>query len=225
MTHLDAQLDQIKEAIFEMMIKTNRQVEKSKEAFINFDEDIAEEIVHNEKWINALELSIDRECENTFALFQPVATDLRFVISMLKINSDLERIADYAENIAKYVIEMEEPISDELIQKVKLNKMFDLAIKMTADISIAFENEDTKLAKKVFKQDKDLNKINNISSRIISEYIQSNPQEIRSALFLFSVIRKLERLGDHVKNIVEDFIFYLDAEIIKHKNKKYKVKS
>lgn len=224
MTHLDAQLDQIKEAIYEMMVKTNRQVVKSKQAFIQFDEDIAEEIIHNEKWINAMELSIDRECENTFALFQPVATDLRLVISMLKINSDLERIADYAENIAKYVIEMEAPITEGLLQKVKLDKMFDIAIKMTSEICIAFENEDTNMAKKVFKQDKYLNKINNKSSRIISDYIQENPHEIRSALFLFSVIRKLERLGDHVKNIVEDLIFYHDAEIIKHKNKKYKVK-
>lgn len=217
MTHLETELRQLRQAIIEMMILVKKQLEKSKEAFINMDTEIAQEIIHNETRINAMELSIDRDCENIFALFNPVATDLRFVISMMRINSDLERIADYADGIAKYVIELDKPFSKDILNAVQMNEMFDIAISMVNDIYIAFDEEDTALARKVYKKDAALNRINKNASKVISEFVKEAPATFRSSLFLFSAIKKIERVGDQVKNVAEELIFYLEVEVLKHK--------
>lgn len=195
------------------------QVQKSKTAFVNYDVELAEEIRHNEKRMNAMELSIDRDCENTFALFQPVATDLRFLISMLKINSDIERIGDYAEGLANYVIELPKPIGKDVLEATRIEEMFDITIAMMQNIGKAFEEGNSNLARKVYKKDADLNKINRDSSKTIQQFIKKDLDDIRPLLYLFSGIRKLERIGDHVKNIAEDTIFYIEAEVLKHKSK------
>ena len=220
MTHLDAELKNLKDAILEMMSLGIVQLEKSKWAFIAQDTELAEEIIHNEKRMNALELSIDRKCENILALFNPVATDLRFVISMLKINSDIERIGDYGHGIAKYVVKMDEPITKQALEKSELPKMFDIAISMMLDIHTAYENDDTALARKVYKKDVELNVIHEVASNTVVEEIKGKAEDIHALLFMFSTMGKLERAGDHIKNVAEDIIFHLDAEVLKHKKKK-----
>lgn len=220
MTQLETELVRLKQSILEMMDLTKAQLEKAKIAFMEKDNDLAQEIIHNEKRVNAMELSIDRDCENIFALFQPVATNLRFVISILKINSDLERIADYAEGLAAYVIDLEQPISQTSIDLTKVAEMFDITISMLSDIYVALDKEDTALARRVYMKDAQLNTINGNASRIIKDLIIQDTDSTRRYLFLFSAIRKLERVGDHIKNIAEDTIFYIEAEILKHKMKK-----
>jgi len=220
MTHLEAELEQLKEAILEMMVLAKIQLEKSKWAFLANDTELAEEIIHNEKRMNALELSVDRDCENILALFQPVATNLRFVISVLKINSDLERIGDSADGIAAYVIGLDKPIPKKALETTHVGEMFDIAISMITDIQTAYEVGDTKLARKVYKKDVQLNSINSNASLVISQLTKENPENIRSLLFLFSTIRKLERVGDHIKNVAEDIIFHLEAKVLKHKKDK-----
>ncbi|MEN8185973.1 MAG: phosphate signaling complex protein PhoU [Bacteroidota bacterium] len=222
MIHLDTELGQLKKAIIEMMDLVILQLEKSKEAYIGMDIELAEEIIHTEKRVNAMELSIDRICENILNLSSPVATDFRFVVSALKINSELERIADYAENIAKYNTKQQKPFNENQIEKVQLREMFDIAIRMMDDIQSAFETENTKLARKVYKKDKKLNKIYDNLPSIISEFVKEDPEFIHSSLYLFSTIKKLERVGDHIKNITEDIIYYVDAKVMKHKKKKMK---
>ncbi len=218
MSHLETELSKLKNSVLEMMKLVNQQLEKSKDAYIHSDKELAEEIIHNERRVNALEISIDRDCEVIFALQTPVATNLRFVIAMLKINSDLERIGDYADGIADYVVDSNNgKINPELIKAVRLSEMFDTAISMTHDIRVAFEKKDTKMARKVYKKDQELNLINSEAVKVIAEHVKKTPEDIRQALFLFSTIRKLERVGDHVKNVAEDIIFYLEAEVLKHK--------
>ncbi|HEX9649088.1 MAG TPA: phosphate signaling complex protein PhoU [Cyclobacteriaceae bacterium] len=217
MTHLEKELSKLKQSILEMMDLAKFQLKKSEEAFINSDFKLAKEITRNEKRMNAMELSIDLDCENILALFQPVATDLRFVISMLKINSDLERIGDYADGIADYVLEMDEAISSDAINATEVGKMFHITLSMLTDISTALNDEDTSLARKVYKKDAELNSLNSMASQTIRKFIKKDPDATRSLLFLFSVIRKLERVGDHIKNIAENAVFYIEAEIMKHK--------
>ncbi|MGK7389804.1 MAG: phosphate signaling complex protein PhoU [Candidatus Cyclobacteriaceae bacterium M2_1C_046] len=224
MTTLQLELDKLHNSVIEMAELGISQLKKSKEAFLNTDKDIAQEIIHNEKRMNALELSIDRDCENIFALLNPVAIDLRFVISVLKINSDLERIGDYADSIADYVVEFDIKINKDLIKALKVGEMFDRSIAILEDVKTAFETGDTKLARTVFKKDVELNNINKDASKIISGFVKENPSLIRHSLFMFSVIRKLERVGDHVTNIAEDLIFYQEAEVLKHKKLKKKMK-
>jgi phosphate transport system protein len=224
MTNLDIELKLLKEAIIEMTDLVTNQVVNANEAFLSMDTDLAYEIQHNEQKINALELSIDRDCEHILALFNPVASDLRFVLAVLKSNADLERIGDYTYAIAGYVIEHNKSINKELIEASQIIAMFDTAISMLRDIKIAFETEDVKLAKKVYSKDADLNMINKQAADIISKFLEKDGTLTTEALYLFSTIRKLERVGDHVKNMVEVLIFYVKAKVLKHKDIKDKKK-
>ncbi len=217
MSQLESELSQLKEAVIDMMKLATKQLIKAKSAIDELDSDLAQEVIHRENRMNAMELSIDRDCENMFALFNPVATDLRFVLAMLKINSELERIGDHAAGLSKYVLANQEPFNEELKDKIELIKMFDVAISMLEDVSTGFKTDDTKLVRKVFKKDLILNAILLQSSDIIGQYVKKNPDFSRQSLFLFSAIRKLERVGDLTKNIAEQTIFYLEAEVVRHK--------
>jgi len=170
--------------------------------------------------VNAMDIKIEKDCEKFLALFTPVAVDLRFIMAILKINSDLERIGDHAFNIASYVVEEDKAIPAHLFEAVEFEKMHETTKSMMDNITVAFEEKDVKMARKVFKKDKVLDKINIKSFKILEMEIQKDQTIIKEALFLFSVIKKMERVGDLIKNIAEEIIFYTDAEILKHKRKK-----
>ena len=188
-------------------------------AFLGFDKDLAREVVSKEKRVNGSELKIDRDCENIFALFCPVAIDLRFLLAVLKINSNLERIGDIAEGIAKYVIDAEAPFTKELLEITRILPMYEESVKMLEDTQEAFEKEDTILARSVFKKDDFLDEINRQAHKVLEKYLKDHPEDTSQALWLLSIIRKLERVGDQAKNVAEEIIFYLEAKVLKHKNK------
>ncbi len=222
MSHLDIELGLLNDDILEMMHLVKTQIEKGRDAFMNFDEELAHEITVNERRVDALELKIDRDCENILALFNPVAIDLRFVIASFKINSDLERLGDHADGIAKYILDFGRPIDEEVIKKMRIDEMYDVSLQMLTNVLEAFASEDTQLARKVFKQDKTLNEINREVSKNTASLIEKDADNIRLYLYLFSIVRKLERVGDLVKNTAEEIIFYIEARVLKHKKDKYK---
>lgn len=217
-------LDQHKEALnqsgLEMLNLCKKQLENAREAFFNHDSEIAEEVLHTENRVNALDLKIDRDCERFIALHNPVASDLRFVLALRKINFDLERVGDHAYGISNYIITVDAPIEDRLMQKMRVVEMFDSAQSMLDDITDAYNEVDTKVARKVFKKDKILNEINMSAFAIISEEVKKDPNLIDQCMLLFSVIKKLERIGDLVTNIAEEIIFFREAEVLKHRKKK-----
>ena len=210
----------INEAGLEMLALCKSQLEKAREAFINNDSDLAEEVLYRETHINALDLKIEKDCERFLALYNPVATDLRFIIAVLKINYELERIADHAFNISKYVVENDKKIAPHLLKVLEFDKMYETIDSMMDHITFAYTEKDVKTARKVFKKDKVLDKININSFKIIEEAIIKDHKIIHDALLVFSVVKKLERVGDLIKNIAEEIIFYIDAEVLKHKKKK-----
>lgn len=222
MSHLDIELGLLNDDILEMMHLVKTQIEKGRDAFMNFDEELAHEITVNERRVDALELKIDRDCENILALFNPVAIDLRFVIASFKINSDLERLGDHADGIAKYILDFGRPIDEEVIKKMRIDEMYDVSLQMLTNVLEAFASEDTQLARKVFKQDKTLNEINREVSKNTASLIEKDADNIRLYLYLFSIVRKLERVGDLAKNTAEEIIFYIEARVLKHKKDKYK---
>lgn len=217
-------LDQHKEGLnqtgLEMLRLCEKQLENAREAFFNHDNDVAEEVLHTENRVNALDLKIDRDCERFIALHNPVASDLRFVLALRKINFDLERIGDHAFGISKYIIEVDTPIEERLLEKMRVREMFEATLSMLEDIAEAYIEVDTKVARKVFKKDKILNEINMEAFAIISEEVKKDPNLIDQFLLLFSVIKKLERIGDLITNIAEEIIFFREAEVLKHQKKK-----
>lgn len=219
MTHLETELSQLKNNLVSMWELVKSQLLKAKESLINEDKDLAREVVSVEKRVNAFELSIDKDCENIFALFNPVAIDLRLVLAVIKINNNLERQGDCARGIAKFVIDIDESLDKNLLETTRILDMFDENIVMLTELIEAFENEDGIIARRTFKRDELLDTINDNSTSAIADYIPKNVANAEQALQILSIIRKLERAGDHSKNIAEEIIFYTEAKVLKHGSK------
>lgn len=217
MTQLEVEIQALKKEVVSMWILVQSQLEKSRAAMLQFDKDLAREVILKEKRVNAFELKIDRDCENIFALYCPVAVDLRFLLAVLKINNNLERIGDIAEGIAKYIVDTTGPFDQHVYDNTELIRMYDDAINILSDTRIAFEKEDTILARSIFKRDEVLDTINRNASDRVEETIKQNMSLMTDALHVLSIIRKLERVGDQSKNIAEEIIFYVEAKVLKHK--------
>lgn len=199
-----------------MWMLVQSQMNKAKEALVTFDKDLAREVLIKEKRVNSFELKIDRDCENIFALYCPVAVDLRFLLAALKINTNLERIGDIAAGIALYVVEAMENFDDKKLESTQLLRMYDEAVNILIDTRMAFEKEDTALARSIFKRDDVLDEINEKAPVVIADLIRADLNNLPEALYILSIIRKLERVGDQAKNIAEEIIFYVEAKILKH---------
>ncbi len=219
MTHLELELQKIKQSALEMMLMVKSQLHKGREAFFGADKELALEVMHTERRVNGYELLIDNECENLIALFNPVAIDLRFVLATLKINYHLERIADNAKSISQNVIDMHPSWDRELLKKLQLEKGFDVAESMLDDVIEAYENENTATARKVFDKDKIIDQLNHECIHLIAEYLKTHKDHMEQDIFLLLIHRKLERIGDLTKNIAEEIIFYIEAKILKHRSK------
>jgi len=216
MTQLENEIQAVKVEVVSMWNLVESQLQKSRTALLHFDRDLAREVVLKEKRVNAFELKLDRDCEDIFALYCPVAIDLRFLLAVLKINNNLERIGDIAEGICKYIIEAVNDFDQSLFTKTDMTRMFDDSIKILADTRIAFEKEDTILARSIFKRDEVLDNINTNAMARVSECIKADMNVVEDALYILSIIRKLERVGDQSKNIAEEIIFYIEAKVLKH---------
>lgn len=219
MTHLDTELQQLKDNLIEMWTLVKNQLSKAQEALFNNDKDLAREVVLVEKRVNAFELGIDQDCENVFALFNPVAVDLRLVLAIIKINNNLERQGDSAKGIAKLVLEFDGPFDKNLLEITRLSEMFTENLTMLTELTEAFEKEDGIIARKTFKRDELLDEINDHTIAVVADYVRKNLENTEQALQILSIIRKLERSGDHSKNIAEEIIFYIEAKVLKHKGK------
>lgn len=216
MTHLETELKMLKSELVSMWGLVSIQLKKSLEALIKNDKDLAREVISYEKRVNSFELNIDRTCENIFALYNPVAVDLRFVLAVLKINNNLERIGDIADGIAKFIVNNQQDFDQELLDKSRILEMFEESCDLVDDVLKAFEEENTSMARKIFKRDELLDEINLQANLAITDYIRTHTNNIEQGLYVLSTIRKLERVGDQSKNIAEEIIFYIEAKVLKH---------
>jgi phosphate transport system protein len=216
MTPLENEINALKKELVNMWMLVQSQMNKARESMVKFDKDLAREVLVKEKRVNSFELKIDRDCENIFALHCPVAIDLRFLLAALKINTNLERIGDIAAGVAKYVIESSVNFDAKALESTSLLRMYDESINILMDSRIAFEKEDTVLARSIFKRDEVLDAINMRAADTVSEIIKADLNSMPEALYMLSIIRKLERVGDQSKNIAEEIIFYVEAKILKH---------
>ena len=193
------------------------QLEKSKAAFLNNDVALALEVASREKRVDLFELKIDSDCENYIALYNPVAIDLRLALSLLKICGMLERIADFADGIARQVIE--ESCADfpaEIKERLQTAAMFDAVIEMLNDSYESLDSENTRSAGKILEKDETVDCIYRGAVKILAEAIEQNQISAECGLKTMVMIRKIERMGDHCSNIVEEIVFYMDAKVLKH---------
>ena len=217
MRHLEQELTSLRQDVIEMWRLVISQVGKSGEALLSFDKDLAMQVSMREKKVDAYELKIDSFCENIIALHQPVAIDLRFVLAVLKINTNLERIGDFANSISRLVVKYPTLSMDaEIITQTNLRAMVEEVKKMLTQGLEAFETEKSTCAASIFSEDSIVDELNDNAAKVIAKYIESNPDRAFECLQLIGAFRKLERLGDHCSNIAEEIFFYLDAKILKH---------
>lgn len=216
MTQLEHEIQALKVELVSMWNLVESQLQKSRNALLKFDKDLAREVILKEKRVNAFELKLDRDCEDIFALYCPVAVDLRFLLAVLKINNNLERIGDIAEGICKYILESASDFDKSVLARTELVRMFDESISILADSRVSFEKEDTTMARSIFKKDELLDSINAAAMARAADCIKDDLDLMNDALYVLSIIRKLERVGDQTKNIAEEIIFYLEAKVLKH---------
>ena len=193
------------------------QLEKAKRAFFDNDLDLAREIISREKRVDILELKIDGDVEEYIALYTPKAVDLRLVVSLKKICFALERIGDYAEGVARYVLDNDaEKLTFQQIEELQLEKMFDTVITMLTNCFSAIDTLDTRFSGKILAMDDEVDEIYRNSADILTNYLQSDPFLVPNGLKIYLLIYRLERIGDYCSNIVEDIIYYIDAKVLKH---------
>ena len=216
---IESELILLKKEIDEMWTLVYNQLDRAGEAVLTLDKELAQQVMVRERRVNAFELKIDSDVD-IIALYNPVAIDLRFVLAMLKINTNLERLGDFAEGIARFVLRCKEPVLDaELLNRLRLAEMQAEVLSMLELAKRALNEESNDLAAGVFAKDNLLDEINADATGILSDYIIEHPEAVHTCVDLVSVFRKLERSGDHITNIAEEIVFFIDAKVLKHRGK------
>lgn len=217
---IESELVLLKKEVDEMWTLVYNQLDRAGEAVLTLDKELAQQVVIREKRVNAFELKIDSDVEDVIALYNPVAVDLRFVLAMLKINTNLERIGDFAEGIARFVIKCDEPALDEtLLKKLRLEEMLREVLCMLETAKKALNDESIELATSVFAKDNLVDEINASVTGVLTDYLTNSPESMVTCLNLVGVFRKLERAGDHINNMAEEIVFFVDAKVLKHQGK------
>ena len=213
--YFDEELKDLHKEILKMAIMAQEAIFKSTEALKNRDKLQAKEVIDDDDKIDELELGIDEKCVDLIARHQPMAGDLRFITTGMKINAELERIADLAVDISQRVLELiDKPLLKPLIDIPKLSVV---AQNMVRDAIDAFVKRDIELAKKVVLSDSEADRLRNlVQEELINDYIAKDPSAAPRAVPLLLIARHLERICDHTTNIAEDVIYMVEGKVVKH---------
>jgi len=210
----DEELKLLKEKLLEMAARAEEQIALSIRGLKDRDEKLACQVLEREEAINVLDVEVDEMAMRLLALRQPMATDLRFITSAMKIGSDLERIGDLAVNIAERTMDLLK--HPQLKPLIDIPRMAEMAQEMVRDALNAFINGDDKLAKDVCERDDRIDKLNEQVFRELLTYMMQDSGTISRAVDLILVGRHLERIADHATNIGEDVIYMVKGKTIKH---------
>lgn len=216
---LDEHLDKLKTRIIKMCSLVDEQVLLAIRSVEEENLDLAQTVIDMDKKVNKFDVKIDKICQKIFALSQPVAMDLRYIMSSLTINNNLERIGDISVNIAENIILIKK--KPDFYHKTKVEEMFRIVQQMLKNAIDSFIGENAELAKKVIFSDDIIDKMNADNHKLLKDIMKQNPENIEPAVALLVISRELERLADHCTNIAEDVFFIVEAQMIKHKYEKY----
>jgi phosphate transport system protein len=213
-THFQQELNKLKEQLLKMGGLAEQAIHNAVEALVKRDTALAEKTIAEDGKINGIEIAIDELSLKLLALHQPMAADLRFITSAMRINYELERIGDQAVNIAERVIPLnQEP---QLKPYIDIPRMAEITKQMVKDVLDSFVNRDPILARSVCERDDEVDALNDQVFRELLTYMISDPKTITRAVQLIIVSRCLERIADHTTNIAEGVIFMVKALVIKH---------
>jgi phosphate transport system protein len=212
--HFDKELNNLKRTLEKMARLGQESLDHATRSLLERDKSLAERTFVNEREINNLEIEIDHAVADCFALHQPVAIDLRFLLAIQKINNDMERIGDHCVNIAQSAISYAGfPGNAPMLE---LPKMIGIAKAMLGDACRSFFNKDMQLARTVLESDDTLDELNRANTREAIQLVKADRTGVELALELLRVSRNLERIGDLSTNIAEEVIFHVQARVVKH---------
>jgi phosphate transport system protein len=213
--HLERDLENLQHDLLNLASSVEEAIHKATRALQDHDAHLAQQVIDGDNVIDEEENQIEEDCLKTLALHQPVAVDLRRIVSALKINTELERMADLAEDIAERALHLAH--LPEIHVSTKVGRMADLATSMVRQSLDAFVNLDVRLARMVCRLDDEVDRYN---LEIIEELIgimRKSPALVEAGLSLFSATRHLERIADHATNVAEDVVYMVEGEIIRHR--------
>jgi phosphate transport system protein len=205
------ELDLLKSKVLEMGKECETQLTKAVDSLITIDARLAHEIIEGDTKINELQGRVDDLAVRMLALRQPMAMDLRNIVAAQKIAADFERIADYAANIAKYVVDLDKPILESPVKSIV--QMIDSALRMLSNVLVAYQLLDREKAREVWHQDKQIDKIYfGLLTKLRTLMIEDSAKINASTRLLF-VGRCCERIGDHIMNVAESVHFIVSGEM------------
>ena len=213
--HFHDELEQLKQRLFDMSARSEALVDLAVDALLKRDNAKAETVIAVDREVDTLEVEIEQLAVSLLALQQPMARDLRFIISAIKISSDLERVGDHAVNIAQSALRLAEMKSD-ITPDPEIEDMARRARSMLADALDAFVRADGKLGREVCLRDDQVDALHDSLFRILLTHMLEDPSTISAALELFLVSRNLERVADLATNIAEDSVYLAEGKSIKH---------
>ena len=213
--HLHRDLDKLKKEVLRLGNMVELAINNAFLALNNRDSSYVEEVLTNEEKINEMEVQIEEECLKILALHQPVAVDLRFLVVVLKVNNDLERMGDIAKNIAERAKDlMESDVIPDLGQPMQ--GLPDLVRTMVRSSLDSLVKLDDQLARKIIEMDDEVDQINRDMYAAVKSLVAEQPSTADSAINLLSCIRNMERIGDLATNIAEDVIFVVEGKVVRH---------
>lgn len=217
--HFDQQLEKLKVKLIKMCSLVDEQIEFIIKVLDEDNLELAHLVIERDEKVDKFDLKIDKICQRIFALNQPVAMDLRLIMSALTINTNLERIGDIAVNIAENFIQLGH--KPDFYNRTKLPEMNLFVKEMIKNSIDSFIESNPKLAEKVIQTDDVLDKLNAENINILIDIMKEDKNNIEPAIHLLEISRQLERLGDHSTNIAEEVYFIVESQLIKHNYEKY----
>ncbi len=218
--HLHRQMDKLKREVLSLGAVVEDGVRKAVQALEGRDAALAEDVIKRDVDVDQAEVNLEEECLKILALYQPVAIDLRFIVAVLKLNSDLERIGDLAVNIAERALYISEHGAAQFpLDFGKMAREAQQMLKMSLD---ALVNMDARLAREVCAADDAVDAINRQMYIQVQESIRKTPEHMEGLIHLLSASRHLERIADHATNIAEDVVYMVEGEIIRHRAEDYR---
>lgn len=213
--HLQRDLDNLQRDLLGLAASVEEAIHKAIRALQHRESSLAEQVIEGDNQIDQEENHVEEECLKILALHQPVAVDLRRIAAALKINAELERMADLAEDIAERAAHLAKLPSIPIPEK--LQRMTDLTTTMVRQSLDAFVNLDTRQARRVCRLDDEVDQHNRSIIDELIHTMQESPDMVEPGMSLFSATRHLERIADHATNIAEDVVYLAEGEIIRHR--------